>query len=470
MPKVNYVQPCGASDITITYPSTSGTLALAGGGGITGFTSSISTAIPNDIRNASQLLVNVVTTDGDIVLSPKGQGAILARLPDGTAVGGNKRGTNSVDLQRIGNQTQICFGSGSTLLGGANNTNNGMTSNLVGGQTCTITSGANLSFLGGGESNTIGSSGRWNVLGGGRNNSANSDDTVLVGGRGNNATGINSSVLGGQSINNTSNWGTVGGGLSNSLLTALYSFIGGGQSNTVNNAATHGVIVGGQGNTINAIAPHSFIGGGFSNTVQNSDAVVCGGRQNVAGNVHSVVCGGVSNTANGNASVVVGGSNNTASTQYSVAMGYCALTRTVGERALSNNYYSTFGDAQGSELVLSARTTNTTPTKLTAGGFITSVGSLVVPVNGCVAYFINISVRQQTSSNVGGWLISGIAENTSGTITLYNNSISLIHKSVGTWDVSTVANNANGTVDVTVTGSAANLQWVAYARVSTTII
>ena len=470
MPKVNYVQPCGVSDITITYPSTSGTLALAGGGGITGFTSSISTAIPNDLRNASRLLVDCVTTDGDIVLSPKGQGAILARLPDGTAVGGNKRGTNSVDLQRTGGQTQICAGTSSTLLGGSYNTNNGSASGLVCGQTCTIASGANISFLGGGESNTIGSSGRWSVLGGGRNNTANADDVVLVGGRGNNATGLYSSVLGGQGINNTSIWGTVGGGLSNSLLTALYGFIGGGQANTVNNAATHGVIVGGQSNSITALASHSSIGGGFSNTVQNSDAVVCGGRQNLAGNLYSVVCGGLSNTANGNASVVVGGSNNTASTQFSVAMGYGALTRTVGERAISNNYYGTFGDAQGSELVLSARTTNNTPTKLTAGGFITSIGSLNVPVNACVAYFINISVRQQASSNVGGWLISGIAENTGGTITLYNNSISLIHKSVGAWDVNTVANNPNATVDVTVTGSAANLQWVAYARVSTTLI
>lgn len=61
-------------------------------------------------------------TNVDYVLSPLGTGSVLARMPDNTVTGGNKRGINSVDLQTTRNAAiQVASGSYSTLLGGAYN-------------------------------------------------------------------------------------------------------------------------------------------------------------------------------------------------------------------------------------------------------------------------------------------------------------------------------------------------------------
>ncbi len=64
-------------------------------------------------------------TDADIslVLSPKGGGALIADIPDGTIAGGNARGGSAVDLQlsRVTN-TQVASGGNSVVSGGQNNT------------------------------------------------------------------------------------------------------------------------------------------------------------------------------------------------------------------------------------------------------------------------------------------------------------------------------------------------------------
>ena len=66
---------------------------------LTGITSSLNTASPNNTINASRIIASGGSTNQDLVLSPKGTGAILAHLPNSTSTGGNKRGTYSVDLQ-----------------------------------------------------------------------------------------------------------------------------------------------------------------------------------------------------------------------------------------------------------------------------------------------------------------------------------------------------------------------------------
>jgi hypothetical protein len=84
---------------------------------LTGFTTSLNTTSPNTTTNVAQLLANTTSTDGDIVLSPLGNGAILARVPDGTATGGNKRGSNAIDLSIIRNSaTQVASGTRSINL------------------------------------------------------------------------------------------------------------------------------------------------------------------------------------------------------------------------------------------------------------------------------------------------------------------------------------------------------------------
>jgi hypothetical protein len=71
--------------------------------------------------------------DVDLVISPKGAGAILADQPDGTADGGNIRGMRAIDLQMgRDNATQVASGSYAMILGGLWNTASGSYSIAMG--------------------------------------------------------------------------------------------------------------------------------------------------------------------------------------------------------------------------------------------------------------------------------------------------------------------------------------------------
>lgn len=74
--------------------------APSGGSGLTNFTETLNTASPNNTINAAELTVTSGTTNVDLVLTPKGTGGFkLYGESDGTATGGNKLGSYSIDLQ-----------------------------------------------------------------------------------------------------------------------------------------------------------------------------------------------------------------------------------------------------------------------------------------------------------------------------------------------------------------------------------
>ena len=147
----------------------------------------------NTKYGAKLLARNDAQANVDFVLSPKGTGAILAQQPDGTATGGDNRGTYAVDLQRYRNlSTQVASGGYSTIGGGRINTSAGLFSTISGGQlntasefNSTIAGGAvntasgNFSFIGGGQNNT--SSGDFSLVGGGRNNTSPSYGEAVFG-------------------------------------------------------------------------------------------------------------------------------------------------------------------------------------------------------------------------------------------------------------------------------------------------
>ena len=90
-----------------------------GGGGLTNFTESQSTynSSVSSIFEASGTDTNI-----NAVLSPKGNGALIAHEPDGTTAGGNARGSYAVDLQTIrGAATQVASGNYSIIPGGWSN-------------------------------------------------------------------------------------------------------------------------------------------------------------------------------------------------------------------------------------------------------------------------------------------------------------------------------------------------------------
>jgi hypothetical protein len=176
---------------------------VGGGGGLTGFTAAESTAAPNATVNVDSLTASAASTNADVAFVAKGTGATLAQVPDSTTAGGNKRGTNATDWQKVRNAaTQVASGNSSFVGGGGNNTASGTSS-----------------FVGGGGSNTS-SSARSTIVGGNFNTSS-SFDTFVGGGNTNIASGLGSVVAGGST--NTAN--------------ATYSSILGGNNGTTRSIA-----------------------------------------------------------------------------------------------------------------------------------------------------------------------------------------------------------------------------------------
>ena len=112
------------------------------------------------------------------------------------------------------------------------------------------------------------------------------------------------------------NFGTIGGGVGNVILSnAWESTIGGGNANAVYPGAYRSTIGGGWYNQIETNASHSSIVGGFNNTAYGSYGAIGGGHYNITGNTNmdaseATVAGGAFNTASGISSFIGGGAYN----------------------------------------------------------------------------------------------------------------------------------------------------------------
>lgn len=380
-------------------------------GGVAGFIGSQNTASPNNTVNASRLLVDAVSTNADAVIQPKGSGAFLAQLPDATGTGGNKRGTYAVDFQRERNAAaEIASGNYAVVVNGFRNTASGQYSVVVNG-TINTASGSRA-FVGGGDNNQATSS--YTFIGGGNSNTANGNYTIVVGGQSNTAG-------------------------------SSHSFVGGGQNN-------------------NASGTYAVIAGGFGNSSSGYAASVGGGQSNNATQQYAVVSGGQANAANGTYSSVVGGEQNTASHGHSTILGgRYGVTRNVGSVVYSNHYNWSVGDAQFADNIYTARFVGAgTNTVTIMGGLSQGVN---IPNLTAATFQILVSAREMFTNNVGGWIITGLAQNNGGTISLANVSVNLIHRTVGAWDCTVIADTANQTVNLRATQTAGNaIQWVGAAR------
>ena len=163
----------------ITVTNGSGSITIANSLPLSNFTPAISTTAPNDTVSAASLTAAGAATNIDAVLSPKGTGALLADIPDSTAVGGNKRGQNAVDLQNSQRQlaTQVASGAFAVIGGGFSNTASGTYAAVFSGS---INSATNTNA----------------VVMGGRSNTASRQYSAVLGGDGNLADG-NESVASG---------------------------------------------------------------------------------------------------------------------------------------------------------------------------------------------------------------------------------------------------------------------------------
>jgi hypothetical protein len=172
-------------------------------------TFALSSAAPNDTVNAVSMTPVAPTTNADLALVPKGNGAILAQVPDGATAGGNKRGIHAVDWQTL------------------------------------------RAF------STDVASGDYSVVGGGYSNRASGTSSVVAGGSSNDATALTATVGGGGDNEATATGATVAGGSGNEA-TALYAFVGSGRFNIA--SGQYSAISGGYENT--ATGAYSTIAGG----------------------------------------------------------------------------------------------------------------------------------------------------------------------------------------------------------------
>jgi hypothetical protein len=316
----------GTKDVFCTYPA-----GKAIGTDIGPVTFSVSSAVPNATVNVAKIASAVSTTDGDIALSPKGTGAILAQVPDGTSAGGDKRGGGAVDWQIIRSLSEsVASGSGSVISGGFYNKSTADQSVVAGGSANAAT--GNGSAIGGGTFNQA--SGNFSTIGGGDSNIASFAQTFIGGGYSNTASASLAAVVGGRGNTVSQEYSIIGGGYTNTLQ-SIYSFLGGGITNT--GSGSYSSLVG--GNTNIASGDFSFVGGGSTNTASASYATLSGGLSNTASGQYSTVSGGRSNTASATYAAIAGGRLNVAS----------AVNTVIGG-GLSNEVSGTYSTVAGGEL------------------------------------------------------------------------------------------------------------------------
>jgi hypothetical protein len=220
-----------------------------GNAGLANFTDALSTTAPNaTVPAASLTATNAGYVNIDAVLAPKGTGAILAQVPDGTIANGNKRGAGSVDFQmsrqtsaQVVNSAYSFIGSGqnNSLLNGQshaivtgtsntiNSQNSGWRNQFIGGGSTNSITYGQASTIVGGSSNSLGNGGGGFVgqsytagnqfIGGGTSNISNAQDGVIVGGNANWNSGPVAAIVGGQSGRQTSVWGALAGGFTNQV-------------------------------------------------------------------------------------------------------------------------------------------------------------------------------------------------------------------------------------------------------------
>lgn len=247
-------------------------------------------AFNSGTQATSSFTATNAATNVNAALVPKGTGAIVAQIPDGTVTGGNARGSYSVDFQmERTNANQVALGNNSGILSGRYNRVTG-----------------DRSFIGGGASNFISSGG-----------------AVLC------------------------------GGFQNNLTDVQLSFIGAGDNNTISGAGFNNAIVAGGTNTISGSGQGAFIGAGSGNTINNLWGFIGAGQSSSITSTYGFIGGGQSNIVSGSYGSILGGQNGTASAQYSAILGGLrGNAYFYGQKAHANGRFSIDGDAQGSETIL----------------------------------------------------------------------------------------------------------------------
>lgn len=342
-------------------------------------------------------------------------------------------GTNSVAL----GGSSTASGSGSVAIGGEQGGGLGCTasgraaiafgmanqasadwSNSLGGINNVASS--QYSTISGGQSNTA-STGTHATIMGGRSNTASGQFSVSVG-DGNTASNFRSGALSGGGLNVSGQQSVIAGG-NDQTITGNFSSMIGGQLNTIGNG-THNTLSGGRSNGINNGVDYSFLGGGQSNTISGAS----GGAD------WGVICGGLSNQIENTYTSILGGNNNYAFGPYSSVLGtkdgYSYL---FGSTVSSGGLFTTRGDAQQTSLTArrEASLNSAATTVLSLDG--TGTTNLIIPNGNNRLWAVKV-VATAFVSVAGGTLVLGDS---------YMGEFTLLFKRVGGTSSVVGVNSAN---------------------------
>lgn len=228
-----------------------------------------------------------------------------------------------------------------------------------------------------------------------------------------------------------------------------------------------------------ASGPSSAVLGGGSNKATANNSVTVGGNSNTCSGDNALAAGG-SNTASGDTAFVWGFANvasgayatsygfgTVADAAQSTAWGRHARTRGISSvEAFSSGQKSSPGDVQGMRLHVSVTTADATVTPMTSGGGgAAATNQIVVPAETVVTIHAVVVAKVVTGSDAKGWIVSGVAKNIGGTISMVGSPIVTATGADGGasgWNVSITADNVNGCVSINAIGQAAtNITWSA---------
>ena len=394
-----------------------GTWAAPAAGGLTYFTEAQNTTAPNATTPVDSLTAVSAATNADFAIVPKGNGAILAAVPDSLTSGGNKRGQYAVDLQMVRNANyRIASGNRSVLLGGYNNeaTN---TYSIAGGESCLSNGYASIAI--------------------GANSSSGGSYSVALGSSV--ATGNYAVALGQSTATRSDSFAAAGGSTTGS---GGYQVATGYLSTASANVA---VSIGREQTASGAQA----IAIGYGNT-SSGDTSVALGRSNVSSGDYSSTLG----------------STNTANANYSTAQGYQShVFGIIGRHAYASGQEGTAGDSQASRFVLHERTTDATATTLTTNSSAASTNNQVILSNQSGYRFKGTIIGKKSgTTDVAAWDIDGLivrGANAAAT-TLSISNVNVVQNTPAWGTPTLAADTTNGGLRVQVTGAAAtNIQWTA---------
>lgn len=351
---------------------------------LTYFTETGTTVTPNDTVSVGALISKTGGTNMDFAIIPKGSGSILAAIPDNTTTGGNKRGTNSVDLQMSrSSANQVASGNYSLVSGAANRASGGYSIAL--GNGCAATNNWSTAI--------------------GRSNTAGGDSSVSLGF--NSTASNNRSVAIGETC-------TASGPNAVSL----------GASNTSSGSGsfTSGYLNNGTGSYSSAIG-YGNTSGGFSSVALGTSNTTAYDYNYAFGSSNTLTSGPSGN----NSFVFAFGLGNTVNASYATAIGCYGLTNGVtGRQTFSSGRIATNGDAQKSTFIYRGRTTDATLTTLATDGnnSINASNCMQLANNSSIRFKGTVSGKQSGSTNIAAWDIDGLivrgASAASTTLTIGN--------------------------------------------------